>query len=151
MDKEKQREKYLWNNFRLTPEDWERVFLFQKGVCAVCGFPQPPTKKGPRRLAVDHSHDTGESRSLLCSRCNPLLGRLENAFKRYGLHKLPGISLLLILKGLLRVLEDPPVRLALGRVVIGYPGKTGTNTHRAWIRETLGLPKKRKKRKKRKS
>jgi hypothetical protein len=45
----------------------------QGGTCAICN--QPP---GKRRLAWDHDHKTGESRGLLCTKCNYGLGVLEN-------------------------------------------------------------------------
>lgn len=35
-------------------------------VCGICGRPPGPS----RRLDRDHDHRTGESRGLLCHRCN---------------------------------------------------------------------------------
>lgn len=32
---------------------------------------------GPNRAVIDHNHDTGEFRAVLCMRCNTLLGALE--------------------------------------------------------------------------
>lgn len=55
--------------FNLDVEDYEALLRHQKGVCAICL--RPPLK---RRLAVDHSHDTGLVRGLLCSDCNIGLG-----------------------------------------------------------------------------
>lgn len=132
----------------MTPEEWEIVYAFQQGVCYVCGEPQPPTKKGAKRLATDHDHDTGEVRGLLCSRCNPVLGKLENAFKRYGLSKVQGLTLLRVIFRLHEYLESPPARRALGKTVIGYPGRVGTIAHRKWVRQTSGKPPDVKKRKK---
>ena len=45
----------------------------QGGGCAVCG--DPP---GRTALHVDHSHDTGAVRGLLCFRCNSALGNLRD-------------------------------------------------------------------------
>ena len=41
----------------------------QQGTCLICG--RPP---GKYRLSVDHSHETGEVRGLLCARCNRGIG-----------------------------------------------------------------------------
>lgn len=123
----------------------------QRGVCFVCGRPQEPTKDGrPKRLASDHDHVTGEFRGLLCSRCNPLLGKLENAFRRYGLHKLDGIALASVLLRLVAYLDAPPTREALGRIVKGYPGRIGTAAHRKWVRDADPSAKSRRKGNKRK-
>lgn len=48
---------------------YEQLNTAQSGVCAICGL--PPVKK---KLCVDHDHDTGAVRGLLCSRCNLGLG-----------------------------------------------------------------------------
>lgn len=49
----------------------------QNNVCAICGNPETgiyPASKKPRRLAVDHDHDTNTVRGLLCGPCNMALG-----------------------------------------------------------------------------
>lgn len=60
--------------YGLTPEQYQEIFKWQNGVCYIC---LKPSKI--RRLAVDHSHVTGEVRGLLCRRCNrELLGYFAN-------------------------------------------------------------------------
>jgi hypothetical protein len=39
------------------------------GVCEICG-----AEPNERRLCVDHNHETGEIRGLLCFKCNLALG-----------------------------------------------------------------------------
>jgi hypothetical protein len=60
--------------YGLTPEEYDVMFAEQNGLCAVCG--RPPEGNGVSRhnLVVDHDHDTGETRSLLCDFCNRGLG-----------------------------------------------------------------------------
>lgn len=57
------------NNF--TQEDYDKLLATQNGVCAICIKP-PKT----RALAVDHDHNTGVVRGLLCGKCNTGLGLL---------------------------------------------------------------------------
>jgi hypothetical protein len=48
---------------------YDEILAEQLGVCAICGLPP-----NGRRLAVDHDHETGEIRGLLCAQCNFGLG-----------------------------------------------------------------------------
>ena len=45
----------------------------QDGGCGICG--DPP---GKTALHVDHDHETGVVRGLLCFRCNSALGNLRD-------------------------------------------------------------------------
>lgn len=47
----------------------------QGGRCAICGC--DPTKNG-QRLAVDHCHEQGHIRGLLCTRCNLGIGYFDD-------------------------------------------------------------------------
>lgn len=65
----------LKNKFGLTPEEYQKIFYEQNGVCAICGKPETAIRAGNvLRLAVDHDHKTGKNRSLLCGKCNKLIG-----------------------------------------------------------------------------
>lgn len=44
---------------------YDKLLIQQGGVCAICG--NPPRK---RKLALDHDHQTGHIRGILCFRCN---------------------------------------------------------------------------------
>jgi hypothetical protein len=125
--KEKARARRL-QGFNLTIQDWERILLFQKGVCFICG--QPSVGK---RLSTDHSHEDGLVRGLLCHSCNAILGKIENAFKRYGLAR-AGLTVCDILARTIIFLKQPPAVEALGREVYGYPGRTGTKAFRKWLK-----------------
>jgi hypothetical protein len=62
---------YLRRDYGLTIEQYNQMFSAQGGVCAICKKPDPK-----RRLAVDHCHDTGRVRELLCIKCNSAIGKL---------------------------------------------------------------------------
>lgn len=57
----------------LTVEQYAEMLAAQGGRCAICG--KTPEAQG-YRLAIDHDHETGENRGLLCWACNSGLGKL---------------------------------------------------------------------------
>lgn len=52
--------------------DWEALYDRQQGRCAICGAELDRTKS--KDIHVDHNHETGKVRGLLCSACNRGLG-----------------------------------------------------------------------------
>lgn len=68
-----------WKQAGIKNMTMERYMLLlekQMYCCAVCGTPQHELS---RKLDVDHNHDTGEVRGLLCLNCNQALGRLKES------------------------------------------------------------------------
>lgn len=65
----------LKKNYGLTLEEYDKMLKKQKGVCAIC---KQKAKRNHGNLVVDHCHDTGEVRGLLCSNCNSGIGLLED-------------------------------------------------------------------------
>lgn len=59
--------------YGLTVDQYEAMVIAQGGVCAICGGLQT---HGRQHLDVDHCHETGLIRGLLCSHCNRALGFL---------------------------------------------------------------------------
>ena len=59
--------------YGLSYEEYKLIHIQQEGKCALC-------KKSEmhRHLAVDHDHETGKVRGLLCQPCNSMLGYFEN-------------------------------------------------------------------------
>lgn len=75
-----ERKRALWRKYRLTPEKYDELLTEQGNKCAICECPEILGDRrwgGQRRLAVDHCHNTGKVRGLLCSRCNTTIGKLE--------------------------------------------------------------------------
>lgn len=65
----------LRRKFGITVEEYDAMHAAQNGLCALCNRPERSLKK---RLAVDHDHDTGAVRGLLCGPCNVVVGYIEN-------------------------------------------------------------------------
>lgn len=57
--------------YGLTGAQYAEMVKAQAGLCAICK--EPPTEQG---LCVDHHHETGMIRALLCTRCNAAIGML---------------------------------------------------------------------------
>lgn len=65
--------------FGMEHGEYDRLHADQGGVCAACGDEETAHNQyGLLPLAVDHDHDTGEIRGLLCMRCNIAVGHLRN-------------------------------------------------------------------------
>ena len=65
------RNDHLKRRYGSTLDEWNQMFDDQAGCCVICKKHQSELKK---RLSVDHNHDTGEIRKLLCSNCNTAIG-----------------------------------------------------------------------------
>jgi hypothetical protein len=57
-------------------EDYDRMLKEQDGKCGMCKIPENNTSRNGKvkRFNIDHCHETGEVRGLLCSFCNSILG-----------------------------------------------------------------------------
>lgn len=69
---------YLRKFYGLTVDQYEAKLKEQNGCCAVC---KKHSSEFKRRLAVDHNHQTGQIRGLLCVNCNNGLGCLKEDVK----------------------------------------------------------------------
>lgn len=70
----------LMYHYGITQEEYDLMLFQQGGVCAICKKPETTFDKRigrVRLLAVDHDHENGNVRGLLCGRCNHMLGRIE--------------------------------------------------------------------------
>lgn len=66
--------------YGLTPEQYDAMLKAQNGKCAMCGRIFGELEK-PH---VDHSHETGQVRSLLHNSCNIALGLLGEDVDRFA-------------------------------------------------------------------
>ena len=76
------RDSHLRHLFGISLAQYEEMLTAQGGVCAICKNPETALHnrtKMPKRLAVDHCHDSGAVRGLLCSGCNTGLGNFKDS------------------------------------------------------------------------
>jgi hypothetical protein len=65
------RKRDLRRAYGISLEQYQEMVERQGGLCAICGG-----LPGKLALAVDHNHETGQVRDLLCPRCNVGMGML---------------------------------------------------------------------------
>lgn len=66
------RSAYLWSRYQMTEAEYEALYWRQGGCCGLCRRAAKECRHG--RLYVDHCHETGAVRGLLCAQCNSMLG-----------------------------------------------------------------------------
>lgn len=71
-DPDYDRRQNLRRKYGITPEEFDALLDVQGGRCAICGSDIPKHNGG--RFVVDHDHETGAVRGLLCGPCNSGLG-----------------------------------------------------------------------------
>jgi hypothetical protein len=67
--------RYL-SKYGLTEDGYQQLLEVQGGCCAICSSPDADSRG--RALHVDHDHNTGKVRGLLCKNCNQALGLLAD-------------------------------------------------------------------------
>ncbi len=77
-------------DFGLTADDYNKMLKTQKGLCAICGQPETMLincsnkEKRIRPLSIDHDHKTGETRGLLCNKCNQGIARFDENIEYFA-------------------------------------------------------------------
>ena len=62
----------------ITKRKYRTMLDEQNHLCAICASPSGLGTKKSRELSVDHCHQTGQVRGLLCTRCNVGLGYFQD-------------------------------------------------------------------------
>lgn len=68
----------LMSNYGLTTEDYSKMLKSQDSRCAICSRTDTGIER-TKKLSVDHDHQTGEIRGLLCNWCNQGLGHFRDS------------------------------------------------------------------------
>lgn len=66
----------IGGKYGLAVKQYRRMYVAQGETCAICRNPE----SGPGRfmLCIDHCHESGQVRGLLCSNCNRAIGLLRD-------------------------------------------------------------------------
>lgn len=68
----------IWNlkrNYGISLEEFDSILEAQGNACAICHC----TESGGKNWHVDHDHNTGAIRGLLCNSCNTALGHMRDS------------------------------------------------------------------------
>lgn len=77
-----ERKRTLKRRFGMTHEQHEEMIRQHDNKCAICGEGETSycsVSGSRRRLAIDHCHNTGKIRGLLCYRCNTTIGKVKES------------------------------------------------------------------------
>ena len=104
------REDRYWKTFGWTIDDFEAEIKKYNGKCQIC---QEPFATGiydglghrADRPVLDHDHDTGEARSVICGRCNVILGMIDGKAGKWFVRAFDYLTKHKSIKGL-RVVVD---------------------------------------------
>ncbi len=66
--------------YGITLADYNELLEAQGGKCAICGITREECND-KRALPVDHDHETGQVRGILCHSCNRAIGLLKDSPK----------------------------------------------------------------------
>lgn len=69
-DREARRKSHVKNTYGLSLDEIKRAEVDQEGRCAIC--------RSEVKLHIDHDHETGKFRGLLCGPCNRGLGMFKD-------------------------------------------------------------------------
>lgn len=72
-DSERTWARKIRSRYGMSVGEYNELHDRQDGKCAIC------KQSGMERLHVDHCHETGAIRGLLCWRCNTTLGKVEDS------------------------------------------------------------------------
>ncbi len=74
---ETRREQSLRKNYGIGATEYDAILARQGGGCAICGAGAGSLVRG-EHLHVDHCHDTGKVRGILCTNCNTGIGKFKD-------------------------------------------------------------------------
>ena len=73
------RKSHIKSRYKLSAQEYEDLLCLSDASCMICGLPASVQKERTGRfLCVDHDHNTGKVRGILCDLCNKGLGAFRD-------------------------------------------------------------------------
>ena len=69
---------YNLSRYDITADEYDTMLAAQGGGCAICGT---KSNRDGKRLFVDHCHESGKVRGILCRKCNSGIGALGDSIE----------------------------------------------------------------------
>ena len=70
---------FIQRTYGITAEDYYDMLADQNNSCAICNSETVNSSRvSSGKLFIDHCHDTGKVRGLLCAKCNNAIGLLND-------------------------------------------------------------------------
>lgn len=73
-----QRKSILKRKYGISLNEYVNMLVAQGQKCAICGS-DSPNREGADSFDVDHDHETGKVRGLLCKDCNLMIGNARDS------------------------------------------------------------------------
>lgn len=78
MTPDQERNNKLKSTYGITLDEYKDIYAEQNGECAICKSHYTLDGYKSEKLHVDHCHQSGKVRGLLCHKCNTALGLLKD-------------------------------------------------------------------------
>ena len=72
----KEKTRYLMRNYGLTVKEYLALLEAHNHQCAICGASE--SDRNNKKLVIDHCHQSGKVRGILCHKCNLVLGNAND-------------------------------------------------------------------------
>lgn len=72
------RQYYLKHKYDLTLPQFKRIKEELGTDCMICGEPTVENTRGRHNMCIDHCHDSGKVRGILCHHCNCAIGMFKD-------------------------------------------------------------------------
>lgn len=81
-NRDKQRAAHIRRTYGISWEDYLQLFVSQSGECSICRtkLSTHQQEDNQHEIAhIDHNHETGKIRGLLCNKCNTGIGYFKDS------------------------------------------------------------------------